>query len=232
MPDPAAAPPFTGFVPAAFAWFSGLEADNSRAWFSAQRAVYDQEVRGPLSALLEELAEEHGGRVRLARQHRDIRFSADKSPYKTRAYGLYGLIVDRPDSVASLYLELSSAGLFAGSGYHGFAADQLARFRDAVAGEPAGPALEQTLDAVEAAGIETFGQALKTAPRGFPRDHPRAALLRHKSLIAGRRLIPSAEGAITAAAASDHARSTWSAIAPMNAWLDAHVGATAHPAHR
>lgn len=229
MTDPAAAPPFGGFAPAAFAWFAGLEADNSRQWFSAQRAVYDQEVRGPLSALLEQLAEEQGGSVRLARQHRDTRFSSDKSPYKTRAYGL---IVDRHDSVASLYLELSSAGLFAGSGYHGFAADQLARFRDAVAGETAGPALEQTLDAVEAAGVEIFGQALKTAPRGFPRDHPRAALLRHKSLIAGRRLVPSAAGAITAEAASDHARSTWSAIAPMNAWLDAHVGATAHPAHR
>jgi hypothetical protein len=79
------------------------------------------------------------------------------------------------------------------------------------------------------AGLEADNS--RQSPRGFPRDHPRAALLRHKSLIAGRRLVPSAAGAITAEAASDHARSTWSAIAPMNAWLDAHVGATAHPAH-
>jgi uncharacterized protein (TIGR02453 family) len=215
---------FTGFAPAAFTWFAELEADNSKAYFAAHRATYDVAVRGALEALLEELADELGGHVKLFRQHRDTRFSPDKSPYKTVTYGV---IADRPESLASLYLQLGAGGLFAGTGFYVLAADQLTRFRDAVAAEATGDALARILDDVHAAGIETWGSALKTAPRGYPRDHPRAALLRHKSLIAGRRLAPA--GGLARAAALDFARRTWAACGPMNAWLDAHVGASTLP---
>jgi uncharacterized protein (TIGR02453 family) len=208
-----------------FAWFAGLEADNSKAYFTAHRATYDTAVRGALEALLEELADEAGGRVKLFRQHRDTRFSTDKSPYKTQTYGV---IADRPDSLAALYLQLSSGGLFAGTGYYVLAADQLTRFRAAVDRDDAGGDLERIVGAVHAAGVETWGEALKTAPRGYPRDHPRAPLLRHKSLIAGRRLAPDDHG-IDRDTALGFARDTWAACAPLNAWLDAHVGGSALP---
>jgi uncharacterized protein (TIGR02453 family) len=212
---------FEGFPRAAFTWFEGIEADNSKAYFTAHRDTYEQAVRGPLEELLETFADELGGRAKLFRQHRDIRFSRDKSPYKTRTYGV---IADRPSSLAGLYLELSATGLFAGTGYHQLEAPQLSRFRDAVADDVAGPKLEQAVAAVRAAGVETFGEALKTAPRGYPKDHPRVALLRHRSLVAGRRLAPKAKG-IGRDAALEHARSIWEACAPMNAWLDEYVGA-------
>jgi uncharacterized protein (TIGR02453 family) len=214
---------FAGFPPAAFAWFDGLEADNSRPWFHAHRDTYERDVRGAFEAMLDELAGELGGAVKVFRQHRDVRFSADKSPYKTRTYGL---IFDRPDDGAVLYAEVAAAGLFAGTGVHMMDTDQLARFREAVADDASGPALERALDAAIAAGVETFGEALKTAPRGYPRDHPRIGLLRHKALVAGRRLAPGASG-IPADAALEHARTTWAACAPMNAWLGEHVGAAA-----
>ena len=67
---------------------------------------------------------------------------------------------------------------------------------------------------------------LKTAPRGWARDHPRIALLRHKALFGGARLEPAANG-IAPAAALGHARATWTACAPMNAWLAEHVGPAA-----
>src|SRR3954453_15762878 len=121
--------PFAGIPSEAFAWFARLETDNSRAWFTAHRDTYDAAGRGPLEELLEELADERGGRVKLFRQHRDTRFSADKSPYKTTTYGV---IADRPDSRAALYLQLSATGLFAGTGYYQLAADQLTRLRDAI----------------------------------------------------------------------------------------------------
>jgi uncharacterized protein (TIGR02453 family) len=225
MADPAGAPPFQGFPSEAFAWFAGLEADNSRPWFTAHRDTYEDAVRGPLEAMLDELSEELGGHSRLFRQNRDIRFSADKSPYKTTTYGL---IVERPDDLPALYAQVSAAGLFAGTGYHVMAADQLARFRDAVADDTKGPALEKAIAGAEAAGVETFGEALKTAPRGFPRDHPRVRLLRHRSLVAGRRLSPTAKG-LARRVALDFARATWAACTPLNAWLDDHVGASALP---
>ena len=128
------------------------------------------------------------------------------------------MIVDRPDRHAALYAQLSAAGLFAGTGYHALAADQLARLRESVVDDAAGSELERAVAGVEAAGVETFGEALKTAPRGYPRDHPRVRLLRHKSLIAGRRLVPGSRG-IARDAALGHARADMGGVRPLNAWL-------------
>src|SRR6266540_108951 len=121
---------FHGFAPEVFEWFAGLERDNSKAYFTATRDRYDGDVRGGLQAMLEELGETFGGEVKLFRQQRNLRFARDRSaPYKTRTYGLlHG--VHGP--AAALYAELSSHGLYAGTGYHQLARDQLERFRAAV----------------------------------------------------------------------------------------------------
>ncbi|HEY2638053.1 MAG TPA: DUF2461 domain-containing protein [Solirubrobacteraceae bacterium] len=214
---------FRGFTPEAFAWFAGLEADNSRDYFARTRPLFEDRVRGELEALLDELCDEVGGRdVKVFRQHRDLRFSADKSPYKTRTYGV---IVGAPGG--ALYAEVSAAGLYAGTGYYRMARDQLERFRDAVAAEETGPALASAVAATRGAGLRVDGATLKTAPRGYPRDHPRVELLRHTSVISGRRLGP--EGGIGRAAALDHVGGTWRAAGPVNAWLDEHVGPSTLP---
>ena len=215
---------FEGFPAEAFAWFSGLEADNSREYFTAHRDTYERAVLGALETMLEELADELSGRVKMFRQNRDVRFSPDKSPYKTATYGV---ILDRVDSLAPLYAQLTSAGLFAGSGYYRVEPDQLERFRAAIVDDGSGPELERAVAAVHAAGVQTFGEALKTAPRSYPRDHPRVALLRHRSLYAGRRLSVRSGRGISRDAALKHVRATWDACGPLNAWLDAHVGASA-----
>jgi uncharacterized protein (TIGR02453 family) len=211
---------FAGFPPEAFQWFAGLEADNSRPWFTAHRDTYDSAVREPLETMLDTLADELGGEVKVFRQHRDVRFSPDKSPYKTRTYGV---VRDAAGGATGLYVQVDRSGLFAGTGYHMLDAGQLARFRDAVADDDAGPALEAAIATAHAGGVETFGEALKTAPRGYPRDHPRVALLRHKALFGGRRLAAGADG-IGGDDALEHVRATGAACAPMCAWLDAHVG--------
>ena len=213
---------FPGFRPAAFAWFQELEEHNERDWFHAHRATYEREVRGPLEALLEHGAARAGGVVHLARQNRDTRFSHDKSPYKTRTYGV---VHERPGSQAGLYAEVSADGLFAGGGYYMLLADQLERYRAAVLSERSGPALTEAVAQVEAAGAEVFGEALKRAPRGIDPNHPRVRLLRHRMLVAGGRLAPRARG-ISARAGLAHVERMWDAIAPLNAWLDAHVGAS------
>lgn len=214
---------FSGFKPAAFAWFEELEEHNERDWFHAHREVYEQQVRGPLEALLEHGAATRGGVVHLARQNRDTRFSHDKSPYKTRTYGV---VHERPGSQAGLYAEVSADGLFAGGGYYMLLPDQLERYRAAILSERSGPVLAAAVAEVEAAGVEVFGEALKRAPRGIDPDHPRVRLLRHKMLVAGDRLAPGARG-ISARRGLRHVDRVWDALAPMNAWLDRHVGASA-----
>ena len=135
------------------------------------------------------------------RQHRDLRFSRDKRPLKDRTYGHAG----------RLFVQISARGLYAGTGMYRTTTEQLERYRAAV-----GPELEAVL---AASGLEVAGASLKTAPRGYPRDHPQIELLRRKQLIVGRSL----PGPVTREAGLELARGTREAAAPVRAWLDAHV---------
>jgi uncharacterized protein (TIGR02453 family) len=215
---------FSGFSSEAFAWFAGLERDNTKAYFTATREVYETQVRDQLEEMLEELTGDFGGQVKMFRQNRDVRFSPDKSPYKTTTYGiLYDVTVPGD----GLYAQLSARGLYAGTGYYRMARDQLERYRDAVADARAGAGLEQATAAAVEAGLELAGDSLRTAPRGYPRDHPRIELLRRKELVAGR-AAPGA-GGIERGAALAHVAGAWRAAEPINAWLDAHVGPSRLP---
>lgn len=216
--------PFTGFTPDTFRWFLGLEHDNSRAYFERTRATYEAHVRGALEAMLTALLRTFPGEVRMFRQNRDVRFSPDKRPYKTTCYGL---IVDRPGNVAGLYAQLSGSGVYFGTGYYDMAADQLGRFRDAVAHARHGPALERLCATAERRGLELSGRSLCTVPRGFDREHPRRALLAHKELLLGRS-VPGRE-ALDRRKVLSVARSAWRAAESVTAWLDRHVGASTLP---
>lgn len=204
--------PFDGFGAGAVAWFAGLERDNSKAYFERTKPVFLSDVREPFEDLLDELSLEFGGVPKVFRQHRDIRFSPDKSPYKTRTYGIV-----HDGTGRAWYASLSAEGLYAASGYWRMDAGQLERYRAAVSGELAG-----LLADAERAGLELSPPALKTVPRGFARDHPQAALLRYKDVIAGRALVPGP--ALEGRGALAFVAETWRAVAPLNAWLEAHVG--------
>jgi uncharacterized protein (TIGR02453 family) len=212
---------FDGFGPKVRRWFQGLEADNSREYFAAHRDVFEQSVRDQMEALLTELSKKFGGEVKLFRQHRDIRFSPDKSPYKTNTYGvIYGSEL----AAHGLYASISARGLVAGSGYHMMARDQLDRYREAVADDARGPELGKLLAKAEKAGLEVWGESLATAPRGYPKDHERIELLRRKSLALGNTL--KFGRGISRTDGLQFVTKTWRAAAPVTGWLDREVGAT------
>ena len=218
---------FAGFSPEVHEWFRGLEADNSKEYFAAHRQFFDDEVRGQMEALLTELGDRFGGEVKLFRQNRDIRFSADKSPYKTNTYGVL-----RGTEIAAqgLYASISARGLVAGSGYHVMGRDQLDRYREAVDDDEHGTELSKLVGKAEKAGLEVWGASLTTTPRGYPKDHERIALLRRKSLSLGA--TTSSERGISRADGLRFVTRTWRAAAPVTGWLDEHVGATTLPANR
>ena len=213
---------FEGFSEETVAWFDGLRMDNSRAYFTAQREVYERAVRQPLLDLLTELSDEFGGEVKLFRQNRDVRFSADKSPYKTNAYGL---LLGRPDSAAALYLAVSADGLQTATGYYEMAKDQLARFRSILTtGEnplAVGAVLQAIMDDLQGAGYTIDSAATKGMPRGIPKDAPNADLARFRSLTVQGELEPER---MTDRAALEWVAALWRSAAPLNAWLDRHVG--------
>jgi uncharacterized protein (TIGR02453 family) len=209
---------FDGFSDEALGFYEGLEADNSKAYWSAHRQVWENAVRAPMLAMLDELEAEFGG-AHVFRPHRDVRFSADKSPYKTA----FGAVAEDGG-----YVQLSARGLFVAAGYWQTAGDQVARFREAVADEDAGPELAGVVEALEAAGYEISGTQLKTRPRGYDPDHPRLRLLRHKTLTAHREL--GAPPWLQTPEARDRVAEAWRAMRPLSHWLDNHVGPSTQPA--
>jgi uncharacterized protein (TIGR02453 family) len=205
-------------------FFRGLQADNTKAYWNAHKALYEESVRAPMAELLGELVGEFGP-GRIARPYRDVRFRADKSPYKTEIYAT----LERGG-----YVRFGADGLTAAAGYFMMSAAQLDRYRQAVARDTDGAQLAQLVARLRAAGIEAGGgQALKTAPRGYPADHPRIGLLRYKGLICWRHW-PVAPWLHTAKA-KEQVAGVLHAAAPLHHWLDQHVGPDSpdcEPRHR
>jgi uncharacterized protein (TIGR02453 family) len=206
---------FQGWPEAALDYFEGLERDNSKAYWTAHRSVYDEAVLAPMTDLTDELAPEFGD-AKIFRPYRDIRFSADKSPYRTEIGAVVG----------SAYIRLSAAGLAAGNGMFHLAADQLSRYRHGVADDASGAELAGITDALASQGISLIGhEVLKSAPRGYPADHPRIGLLRHKGLVAF--LQWPVERWLGTPEAADRVRDFLVTTRPLTAWLDVHVGTAA-----
>ena len=196
---------FSGFRPPALDFFRRLSRRNTREWFEAHRPMYEQEVRAPFRALIEEmdvrlarLAPELMGDPRrsMFRIHRDIRFSKDKSPYKTNA-GVWffhrdagkGVGAEAKSGGAGFYLHLSAEECFVAGGVWMPAREALQKIRAALADDRAG--FERI---VRGSGFRgKFGgldedAMLKRLPRGVAADHPAAHWLRYQSFTAHRML--------------------------------------------
>lgn len=207
---------FTGFPAAAFEFYDALATDNSRAFWQANKGTYRTAVREPLDALLAEL--DDIGPFHVFRPYKDVRFAKDKTPYKDHQ-GAYS----ESEGGAGFYIQLSATGLMAASGYYAMASDQLARFREAVDSESRGAEVAAiTADlARRGYGVGAIGE-LKTAPRGYARDHPRIELLRRKGLMVSK----SWERAdwMSSRAVVRRIRDTWEGAGALNTWLDSNVG--------
>ena len=207
--------PFEGWPEEALEFYEGLEADNSKAYWTEHKAVYEDKVLRPMTELVEELAAEFG-EGKIFRPYRDVRFSPDKSPYKTHVAALIG----------TGYVQLSAAGLAAGDGMYTMSPIQLGRYRQAVLSEQAGPELEKVIAAVERQGVSVSARGtLKTAPRGYPVDHQRIGLLRYKGIVAWQQW--PVESWLETEAARDRVAGFLRTTRPLSSWLDTYVGAPA-----
>jgi uncharacterized protein (TIGR02453 family) len=216
-------PPFRGWPPATLAWFAGIEKHNDREWFQANRDTYEQAVRQPFLSLLAEVADEFGD-GKLFRPHRDTRFSADKRPYKTAA----AASITRGNGSGGYYVHLERDGLYVGAGLYAPARDQLARARAAIADPKSGAKLATIVGKLAKAGLPMMqDDALKTAPKGYQSDHPRAELLRLVHLAAIRS--EPVRRWLHTRGAKDRIIAAWRASGPLLEWLDVHVGPSELP---
>ncbi len=180
-----------------------------------------------MQALLDDLADEFG-HLRMFRPNRDVRFSKDKSPYKlwvgatsqARAVGGTGY-----------YIQVSATSLITGFGAMLMARDQLGRFRAAIDDEQSAREFVELYHALAAESLPLISgiePPLKSGPRGYPADHPRAEFLRWKGAAIVQEHHKAAWMHTPAALGTIH--TVWRGAAPLKAWLDAHVGASETPA--
>ena len=202
---------FTGFPVEALDFYDDLEADNTKSFWAAHKHVWERSVRDPMVALTEALGPEFGP-AKVFRPYRDVRFAKDKTPYKDHQ-GAFVAVAP----ATGWYVELGAPGVRVGAGFYEADSARLARVRAAIADDRRGGELERVLASLARRGWERRGETLRTAPRGWPADHPRIGLLRHKSLAMSRSY--GFEDVIHTPALLDRVRTDWRAARPLVAWL-------------
>ncbi len=198
----AATETFAGFRPEAIQFLADLAQNNDRAWFQPRKAEYERLLKGPLEALCVALAARFEARgVPLSadparspfRIYRDVRFSKDKSPYKTSASAAFrwkesGAELSHQEGDPGGYFHLEPGEAFVGGGMWHPPTAKLAAFRQAVLTDTS--AVRRILDEPEFKKRfgKISGDSLKRVPTGFPADHPEADLLKLKDMTFGHRL--------------------------------------------
>jgi uncharacterized protein (TIGR02453 family) len=177
----------THFTPALFRFLKDLKRHNDRAWFAANRDRYAADVEGPMLAFIGDF----GARLRrispayvadrrrrggsMFRIHRDTRFAADKSPFKTNVAARFPHEARKKvEGVPAFYVSLAPGECEGGGGVYHTTMPVLTRLRRHIVAEP------QRWKAVIGAGLEVQGEQLKRAPVGFDRKHPFAGDLRRR----------------------------------------------------
>jgi uncharacterized protein (TIGR02453 family) len=211
---------FTGFPDEGLVFYEGLEADNTKTFWTAHKSEYESFVRAPMLALLEELSGEFGT-AKVFRPYRDVRFSHDKTPYKTHQGAV---VTPEGRGAGSWYVQISADGLMVSGGSWRLESDQIARYRRAVADSVQGVRLEREVERLRAAGWDIEGDRLVRVPAGYSADDERIELLKHKALHASRRWTP--EDWLQTPEVLERVRTSWRDLATLNSWLADNVGAT------
>jgi len=229
---------FRGFRPSALAFLRRLARHNSREWFERHRSIYQTEVRDPLRSLVEEMdvrlarvAPEIVGDPRRSvfRIYRDVRFSADKSPYKTNAACQFyhsdagrGAGQDAEGAGAGLYFQLADGECFVAGGIWMPARPALEKIREALAADPEGldevvraPVFRRRFKALDREAM------LTRLPRGYAEGHPAEPWLRYKSFTATRMLT---ESQATSARLPALLERDFAALVPLVRWLNGAIG--------
>jgi uncharacterized protein (TIGR02453 family) len=236
---PSESAPFTGFQPDALQFLADLAANNDREWFKPRKADFEHLLKEPMEALCVALADRFSQR-RLPlvsdpakspfRIYRDVRFSKDKSPYKTGLGANFPWDdsrddAERPRGAVGGYFHLEPGNIFVGGGMWHPERERLAAFREKVDRDPNAVLRAIDDDRFRSVFGSVTGEALTRNPRGFPADHAYNHLLRLKDVIFSRRLsdheVFSAKLPDTIAADLDAAR-------PVLLFLDKLAGASQH----
>jgi len=219
--------PFEGF-PDDGKFFRALAKHQDRTWFQAHKVEFEEGWHQPMKALLAEVRESIDaafphcdlGEPRIFRIYRDVRFSKDKSPYKTNIGGI--IPVQRTGRTTevpiALYFHVGLPRAFGASGHYMMDPRSLERFRQAVADAKRGKQLDRILAALRKKGFSVDSHdTFKRVPKGYDPEHPRAEHLKRKGLTVGFPALP--KGLLTKPKLAPWIASQAKAAAPLVEWL-------------
>jgi uncharacterized protein (TIGR02453 family) len=187
---------FSGFSPEAFKFLKALKRNNKREWFQPRKTQFEELLQQPLTRLVVEIGEALGPqasgidfdpRKAVFRIYRDVRFSNDKSPYKTHVAAFCrSLGPPSREESPGLYMHLDSEMVFVAAGLYGPSTRQLKQIRREIDANP--KPLTSTLQGrkFKANFGEVQGEQYKRIPDGFPDTHPQASLLRLKRWVVSK----------------------------------------------
>jgi len=194
---PGAAPRFSAET---LTFLRGLKRNNRREWFNAHREQYETQVRQPMTAIVERLADDFrtfapelvaSPKISMYRIYRDTRFSENKAPYKTHVAAVFPTRGLPKHEGAGLYFHISPDEVWIGGGMYMPQPPQLLAVRQHIAANTRqlraiveSPAFRRKVGRLE-------GNKLTRVPRGFPKDHEAAEYLKHRHFIAGADLPPA-----------------------------------------
>ncbi|MEM6479244.1 MAG: DUF2461 domain-containing protein [Pseudomonadota bacterium] len=178
--------------PTAFDLLAALEANNEKAWYDANKAEFEAQVRAPFADILEaitarldgSIAPLMGSKKTMFRQNRDVRFSNDKSPYKINVSGLLTPTGTKSDMAGILYLHMDKSGGFIATGFYQFPTAKLGLIRDRIVGNPA--RFRQMLDSLAEHDLALdMSSSLTRMPKGYAEheDHAHAGYIKLKNFI-------------------------------------------------
>jgi uncharacterized protein (TIGR02453 family) len=219
---------FAGMPDEGLAFLEDLEERNTKEFFDANKGVFTEQVQAPFAALVEASATRLRrsvpdlGQPKVFRIYRDLRFSKDKTPYKT---SVSASVPSRPGNGdggpgvgTGYYVNVGPAGLYTASGLYHADRPDLERVRAAIADPGAGPELEAILAKAAGEGLEPWLDPLQRTPKAWPADHPRAYLLKARSLVLNRQ--HGRAPWLQTAELLDHLVADWKAMVPFNRWLE------------
>ena len=218
---------FAGMPDEGLAFLEDLEERNTKEFFDTNKRLFKEQVEAPFTALVEAATARLRrsvptvGQPKIFRIYRDLRFARDKTPYKT---SMSASVPSRPPEdggqgvATGFYVNVGPAGLYTASGLYHPGRPELERVRAAVADPELGPELEAILRRAAAKGLEPWLDPLQRLPRPWPADHPRAGLLKARSLVLNRQ--HERAPWLRSAELLDHLVVDWTAMIPFNRWLE------------
>lgn len=215
---------FQGFPVGIISFFEDLGGNNNKAWFDANKRRYEECVKEPALAfgelMAEKLADIAAGPPPEAspfRIYRDIRFSKDKSPYKTHMGIPFGDPGYKKGESPGFYFHLDARQLIVGAGLYSFDKPVLEAYRQAVLHEESGARLALIVADLTDQGYDIWGRTYKRVPRGYDPEHPRTGLLLHSGLFAGLAEPPLPE--LHSPEIIDYCLEHYRNLAPLQHWL-------------